>query len=112
MTWSAGSTAITPFPDRAPTSAAPSATAAQVSRPHGSPMMLSLGNSGNCLRTAAACTALVMMNIFSSGATGFTRSTVCCRNERSPNSVINCFGLRSRLTGQKRSPRPPAMMIM
>src|ERR1035441_736349 len=36
MTWSAGSTAMTPVVERAPTNAAPRVTAAQVSRPIGS----------------------------------------------------------------------------
>ena len=75
-------------------------------------MMLRLGNSGSCLRTEAACTALVMIRIFSSGTIGFTRSTVCWRNDRLPNNVMSCLGLRSRLTGQNRSPRPPAMITM
>ena len=44
MTWSAGSTAMTPVVERAPTSAAPSVTAAQVSRPTGSATRLCFGN--------------------------------------------------------------------
>ena len=111
MTWSAGNTAITAVVERAPTTAAPSATAAQVSRPTGSAMTFSFGSSGSCLRTVGAWTAFVMMRMFSIGTSGSTRSTACWRNERPPISVISCFGVASRLTGQKRSPRPPAMMM-
>src|ERR1700722_4748143 len=46
MTWSAGRTAMTPVVERAPTSAAPRVTAAQVSRPTGSGTRLCLGSFG------------------------------------------------------------------
>jgi hypothetical protein len=79
--------------------------------PTGSAMTFLAGSRGSCLRTAAACAALVMMRMLSSGTSGSTRSTACWRKERLPSNVINCLGIFSRLTGQNRSPRPPAMMI-
>ena len=51
-----------------------------------------------------------MMRMLVNGTNGRTRSTACCRKERSPKRRINCLGVFSRLTGQNRSPRPPAMM--
>ena len=102
---------MTPVVERAPTSAAPSVTAAQVSRPHGSAMMFSFGSFGSCRFTSAACAALVMMRMFFIGTKGSTRSTACWRNERLPSRVMSCLGVACRLTGQKRSPRPPAMMM-
>ena len=79
MTWSAGSTAMTPVVERAPTSAAPSVTAAQVSRPIGSAMRLSFGIFGSCLRTSGNCASLVMTKIFFAGTSGSTRSTASCK---------------------------------
>ena len=105
MTWSAGSTAMTPVVERAPTIAAPSVTAAQVSRPQGSAMTFCFGNLGSCLRTSGAWTALVMTKMFLSGTSGSTRSTACWRKDRLPSSAMSCLGVFSRLTGQKRSPR-------
>ena len=111
MTWSAGSTAITPVVERAPTSAAPSVTAAHVSRPIGSATTLSFGSLGNCLRTSATCAVLVMMKTFLAGTSGSTRSTASCKKDFLPSSASSCLGIFSRLNGQKRSPRPPAMMM-
>ena len=111
MTWSAGKTAMTPVVERAPTSAAPSVTAAQVSRPTGSAMRFCLGIFGSCLRTSGNCASLVMTKMFLTGTSGSTRSTACWRNERLPSSGSSCLGIFSRLTGQNRSPRPPAMMM-
>ena len=111
MTWSAGKTAMTPVVERAPTSAAPSVTAAQVSRPTGSAIRFCLGIFGSCLRTSGNCASLVMTKMFLTGTSGSTRSTACWRNDRLPSSVSSCLGIFSRLTGQNRSPRPPAMMM-
>ena len=111
ITWSAGNTAMTPVVERAPTMAAPSVTAAQVSRPTGSATTFSFGNFGNCLRTSGACTSLVMTKMFSLGTSGATRATACWRKDVSPRSLMSCLGVCSRLTGQKRAPRPPAMMM-
>src|SRR5258707_2104525 len=36
------------------------------------------------------------------------RVTVCCSMEPSPTIFRSCFGVRARLRGQKRVPRPPA----
>jgi len=107
----AGRIAMTPVVERAPTRAAPRVTAAHVSRPTGSAMTFSFGSFGSCLRTVGAWTSLVMTRMFLSGTSGRTRSRACCRNDRSPSSVMSCLGVFSRLTGQKRSPRPPAMMM-
>ena len=111
MTWSAGSTAITPVVERAPTSAAPSVTAAHVSRPIGSATTLSFGSLGNCFRTSATCAVLVMMKMFLAGTSGSTRSTASCKKDFLPSRASSCLGIFSRLNGQKRSPRPPAMMM-
>src|SRR5882724_13366691 len=62
MTWSAGRTAITPVVERAPTNAAPSVTAAQVSRPIGSAISFSFGSFGSCFRTSGAWISLVITN--------------------------------------------------
>src|SRR5205085_3425393 len=48
---------------------------------------------------------------FLSGTMGSTRSTACWRKERLPKRVSNCFGVFCRLTGQNRSPLPPAIMM-
>src|SRR5215469_1906631 len=111
MTWSAGSTVITPVVERAPTSAAPSVTAAQVSRPTGSATRFSFGTFGSCFRTSGNCASLVMTNTFFAGTNGSTRSTASCKKDFFPSNVSNCLGVFSRLTGQNRSPRPPAMMM-
>src|SRR6185312_3672113 len=102
---------ITPVVERAPTNAAPSVTAAHVSRPIGSATRLSFGTFGSCLRTSGNCAAFVMTKMFLAGTSGSTRSTASCKNDFLPSNVSNCLGVFSRLTGQKRSPRPPAMMI-
>src|ERR1035437_2622043 len=111
MTCWAGKTAITPVVERAPTSAAPSVTAAQVSRPIGSATKFCFGIFGNCLRTSGNCAALVMIKIFFAGTSGSTRSTASCKKDFLPSNASNCLGIFSRLNGQKRSPRPPAMMM-
>ena len=111
MTWSAGNTAMTAVVERAPARAAPSVTAAQVSRPHGSLRMFCLGSFGSCCFTPAACAAFVMIKMLLSGTSGRTRSTACCSNDRLSSKFRSCLGLACRLIGQKRSPRPPAMMI-
>ena len=111
MTWSAGSTAMTPVVERAPTSAAPSVTAAQVSRPIGSATRLAFGIFGSCFWTSGNCASLVMTKMFFAGTSGSTRSTASCKKDFLPSSASSCLGIFSRLNGQKRSPRPPAMMM-
>jgi hypothetical protein len=61
--------------ERDPTIAAPSVTAAHVSRPTGSATMFCFGSLGSCRATCGAWTALVMMRMFFSGTSGKTRST-------------------------------------
>ena len=39
------------------------------------------------------------------------RSTASWRKDFLPSKASSCLGVFSRLTGQKRSPRPPAMMM-
>src|SRR6202789_1339741 len=102
---------MTPVVERAPTKAAPRVTAAQVSRPIGSATRLSFGIFGNCLRTSGNLGALVMTKIFFAGTIGRTRSTASCKKDFLPRMDSNCLGVFSRLNGQKRSPRPPAMMM-
>src|ERR1041385_4582740 len=111
MTWSAGRTAITPVVERAPTSAAPSVTAAQVSRPTGSAMTFCFGTFGSFFRTSGACASLVIIRMFLAGTSGETRSTACCNNDRPPSSESNCLGVFSRLSGQNLSPLPPAIIM-
>ena len=52
-----------------------------------------------------------MMRMLVNGTNGRTRSTACCKKERSPKRRMSCLGVFSRLTGQNRSPRPPAIMM-
>ena len=94
-----------------PTSAAPSVTAAVVSRPMGSATRFSFGIFGSCLRTSGSLRLVGDDENVLGGTSGSTRSTACCRNERLPSSVSSCLGIFSRLTGQNRSPRPPAMIM-
>ena len=64
--------------------------------------------AGNCLRTAADCSALVTVQMRSAGMSGVRRATVCRSMESAPMMLSNCLGVRVRLRGQKRVPRPPA----
>src|SRR5882724_2126373 len=64
--------------------------------------------AGTCLRTAAACFALVTVQMRSGEISGFRRATVCCNMVSLPTIFRSCFGVRVRLRGQKRVPRPPA----
>jgi len=42
------------------------------------------------------------------GISGFRRAIVCCNMVSLPTMFNSCFGVRVRLRGQKRVPRPPA----
>ena len=70
-----------------------------------------LGRVGGALSAiASASDARVAIVTRSLGATSRSRSTVACNIDRPPASANNCFGARSRLSGQNRLPAPPAMM--
>ena len=69
------------------------------------------GIFGSCLRTSGNCASLVMTKMFFAGTSGSTRSTASCKKDFLPSSASSCLGIFSRLNGQKRSPRPPAMMM-
>src|SRR5271168_32999 len=64
--------------------------------------------AGICLRTSAACSALVTVQIRSGGISGRSRATVCSSMVFLPTMLSNCLGVRVRLRGQNRVPRPPA----
>ena len=46
-----------------------------------------------------------MIQVLAGGARASIRSTVCCKSERSPARLRNCFGFFCRLRGQKRAAR-------
>ena len=48
--------------------------------------------------------------MWSSGSVPSTRRTVSSSIVRSESSGTRCFGVATRLSGQNRSPLPPAMM--
>src|SRR5271155_5034056 len=82
--------------------------AAAVLRPTGSARIWELGTRGSSRRTAEACSAFVTTQQFFSAKTGTRRLTVS-RSMVSPLVILrSCFGVRARLRGQKRVPRPPA----
>src|SRR5258708_40218871 len=64
--------------------------------------------AGTCLRTAAACSAFVTVQMRSAEISGFRRETVCGSIVSLPTMLRSCLGVRVRLRGQKRVPRPPA----
>ena len=64
--------------------------------------------AGTCFRTAVACSAFVTVQMRSAGINGRSRATVCSSMVCSPTMFSSCFGVRVRLRGQNRVPRPPA----
>src|SRR6202011_1647411 len=84
------------------------AMAAAVLRPTGSARTCLRADAGKCLRTDADCSALVTVQMRSAGINGSRRATVCCSMEFAPMMLSSCLGVRVRLRGQKRVPRPPA----
>jgi len=60
-----------------------------------------------CLRTAAACSHR-HRQMRSGRMSGRNRAMVCCSIVSLPTMLRSCFGVRVRLRGQKRVPRPPA----
>ena len=110
ITASAGSMAKTASGSSRRTSTVAKPTAAAVSRPTGSPITLLGSSSGQTSSTASRCSAFVMTNTSSTGTRSAKRSIVCASIAFSPTIGSNCLGRAVRLSGQKRSPRPPAMM--
>src|ERR1700736_2307341 len=86
------------------------AMAAAVLRPTGSARTCLRADAGKCLRTEADCSALVTVQMWSAGINGSRRAKVCCSMESAPMMLRSCLGVRVRLRGQKRVPRPPARM--
>src|SRR6478736_2412856 len=87
-----------------------SPVAAAVSRPIGSATMFPGGTSVHACRQPSSCAWVVRTKIFSLGTTPTTRSTVWASMVFSPTMGSRCFGRAIRLCGQKRSPRPPAII--
>ena len=59
-------------------------------------------------RTAAACSSFVTAQICFGVKSGASRATVSRSIVFAPTIFSSCFGVRVRLRGQKRVPRPPA----
>src|ERR1700683_1045327 len=82
--------------------------AAAVLRPTGSVSTRLRAGAGTCLRTCWACALLVTVQTRSGGIIGRKRATVCSSMVSFPTMFNSCLGVRVRLRGQKRVPRPPA----
>jgi len=95
---------------RAATQPMPRAMAGAVSRLAGSAMMFPAGRNGTASRVGVSWASFVRINVFSSGTTPSSLSTVFSSRVLSSNSRRRCFGLLRRLIGQNLSPLPPAMM--
>jgi type II secretory ATPase GspE/PulE/Tfp pilus assembly ATPase PilB-like protein len=100
---------MTPVVERAPTRAAPSATAAHVSRPTGSAMTLPAGSRGSCRLTSAACASVVMSDYYVESADRLMRlegsagdpagavTVQMAKSHCSQNPVIEIDGYRGRI---------------
>src|SRR5215472_14249508 len=86
--------------------ASPMATA--VFNPFGSISTRFRAAPGTCFRTAAPCSAFVTVQMRSAGISGRSRATVCSSIVSLPAIFRSCLGVRVRLRGQNRVPRPPA----
>src|SRR5580704_2283078 len=84
--------------------------AAAVLRPIGSIKTRLRVPVGSCFLAATACSAFVTVQMRSGEINGRKRATVCSSMVSLPTMFSNCFGVRVRLRGQKRVPRPPARM--
>src|SRR5215469_1617366 len=82
--------------------------ATAVFKPFGSISTRLRAAAGTCFRTAPACAALVTVQTRSAGIKGRSRATVCSSMVSLPTIFRSCLGVRVRLRGQKRVPRPPA----
>ena len=71
---------------------------------------LAAGSSGSSAATASATPATVTTRIRDHGTIGATRSTVARSSDRPPANGSSCLGRRTRDSGQKRVPVPPAMI--
>ena len=111
MSWSAVRMAATAFsPPRRSTTPQAVATAAAVSRRHGSATMFARGSSGNSRRVAFMSEPAVMMRMRSNGTSPFKRSTAWRMRDFPPKTLRNCLGRSGVESGQKRSPLPPERM--
>ena len=110
ITASAGSIANTASESSRRTSTVAKPTAAAVSRPTGSPITLLGSSSGQTSSTASRCSVFVMTNTSFTVTRPAKRSIVCASIAFSPTIGSSCLGRVVRLSGQKRSPLPPAMM--
>src|SRR5271156_4689673 len=82
--------------------------AAAVLRPTGSARTWGAGTRGSSRRTATVCSVLVTTQQLRSEKAGTRRFTVSRNMVSPPVMFSNCLGVRTRLRGQKRVPRPPA----
>jgi hypothetical protein len=73
-------------------------------------MMLASGTFQAASRVAAASAREVIIKVRSGGIKPSRRSTACVNSGLPPKSAMNCLGRALVLSGQKRSPRPPARM--
>ena len=110
ITWSAGKTIMVAAWSRSATQAVPSAMAAAVSRLSGSATIFSFGKFFRIARTDFSWSTFVSTRIRSVGIQSEIRATVSSSNALSEISRSNCLGVARRLSGQKRSPLPPARM--
>ena len=81
--------------------------AAAVLRPTGSARMCRAGTPGIWRRTSAACSSLVTTQI-ARGKERRKTARPSADHGLAPTILSNCLGVRVRLRGQKRVPRPPA----
>src|SRR5579863_6126892 len=82
--------------------------AAAVLRPTGSARTCDAGMPRNSRRTAAACSTFVTAQILRGVTRDVSRAIVSRSMVSRPTMFRSCFGVRIRLRGQKRVPRPPA----
>ena len=108
MSWSAVRIAATACsPPRRSTTPQAVATAAAVSRRHGSATMFARGNSGSSRRVAFTSMSAVITRMRSNGTSPFSRSTAWRMRDFPPKTLRNCLGRLDVESGQKRSPLPP-----
>ena len=110
MTASAGNIANTAFGSSLETSVVAKATAGAVSLPTGSPMTFSGSKSGQISIITERCCSPAITKIFFGSIIPFRRLMVCVSIGSSPTIGKNCLGKALRLSGQNRSPLPPAII--
>ena len=97
-------------PPRRVTSPQATATAAAVSRRHGSPIMFAAGTSGSARLVCGTSLAAVTTSVLSGGTRPLSLSKAWRMSGLPPKMSTNCFGRFGVERGQKRSPSPPAMI--